>query len=286
MIMARGTQDILTELKQSYIDNDELRRAYGIREGVSFDEHFPKSSVETRLLYVVAYCVHILERLFDVFRSDVAEELDSRMAHRTKWYRHMVLRYRHGVSLIPERDKYDNTGLTPEDIAEAETVKYCAVEERGHHLYIKTAKGEVGSRTPLSPQEVLGLQTYIQEIKDAGVVFSIINEQADRFYCEVKIYYNPMLLNPEEKPVEKEIKRYISMLDFNGEYTHVGLVDTLQRIPGVVIPHLVEVRLQRENNPPHVCEVKEIAHSGYWVVGDDNDIRTEYVPYNTYEHER
>lgn len=284
--MARTTQDILAELKQAYLSDEELRRAYHLSEGITFDEHFPKSSVEARILYVAAYCTHLLERIFDIFKSDVSAELDSRMPHRAKWYRYMVLRYRHGVPLMTDSDKYDDTGLSPEDIAAAETVKFCAVEERGHRLYIKVAKGEEGNRTPIAAQELIGLQSYVQEIKDAGVVFELINEQADRFHCDARIYYNPMVLDPQVKPVENEIKRYVSRLEFNGEYTHVGLVDALQRIPGVVIPHLIEVRLQRGDNPPVVCEVRAIAWSGYWVVGHEEDVRVEYIPYNTQYNER
>lgn len=284
--MARSIQEIKQEMKREFVANPVLREHYGLNASKSFDEQFSKVSLEGLWLYIIAFCVHTLECLFDLFRHDVSEELYHRMAHRVPWYRYMVLRYRHGVPLMTDSDKYDDTGLSPEDIAAAETVKFCAVEERGHRLYIKVAKGEEGNRTPIDAQELIGLQSYVQEIKDAGVVFELINEQADRFHCDARIYYNPMVLDPQTQPVENEIKRYVSRLEFNGEYTHVGLVDALQRIPGVVIPHLTEVRLQRGDNPPVVCEVRAVAWSGYWVVGHEEDVRVEYIPYNTQYNER
>lgn len=278
--MARTVEEIKKEMTDRWIVNPEVVAAYELEAGKTFEEQFSKASLESLFFYDIAYSIWHNEKLFDEHVIDVNAELDTRLAHRQQWYRDKVLKYRHGQALITDTDQYDDAGLTPEQIEDAQVVKYCATGEAGSILQIKVAKGEPGARETLSEAEELGLQSYVAEIKDAGVLVEIINQQADKYSCKMIIYYNPTLLNPADKPVEIAIKEYVSNLAFNGEYSNMALVDHLQAITGVVIPHLIAAWTKRALNNWEACEVKAVAESGYFVVEKDEDLDIEYTPYS------
>ena len=254
-------------MTSAFIADQNIIAKYNLDSQKTFEEQFSKASIENILFYIIAMAHHIIERMFDTFRNDINQEIDSKLPHTVRWYRSKVLQFQYpNRALIADTDKYDNSGLSAEQIEELQVVKYCSVEDRESNLFIKVAKGVPGSRETLSNAEEEALRYYVSEIKDAGVPYKIINQQADKFFCTMDIYYNPMLLIPGQKPVENAIKEYVSNLDFNGVYANVWLIDRIQSIPGVVIPHLVEVKTQRAENPLNVVETSITAESGYFIV--------------------
>ena len=278
--MARTVAEIKDEMTSAWMADEATRQSYEIDPLKTFDEQFSPVSPERIKFYIIAMAYYIMERLFDKHVADINQALDDRLPHTVRWYRTKVLQFQYPHrSLMTDSDKYDNTGLDKSDIEELQVVKYCAVVDRFSNLLIKVAKGVPGAREMLSPDEVEALNYYIGEIKDAGVPHRIVNQQADKFFCEMQIYYNPMLLIPSEKPVENAIKEYVQNLDFNGVYANVWLVDRIQQIPGVVIPHLAWVKTQRAENPQVDVPASIVAESGYFIIENDSDLDITYTPY-------
>ena len=193
------------------------------------------------LLYVIAYCAHVLELLWDQYKIEVDAEIDAMLPHRAKWYRDKVLLFMKDKALIPDTDQYDTTGMDEDSINAMRVVKHAAVTEATDtsRLTIKVAGETNGKRAPISNAEETQLQAYIQEIKDAGVLFSLVNIAPDYFKCELDIYYNPMKdPNTVQYDCEQAIKDYIENLPFNGEFSNMALIDTLQAVDGVRIAEL------------------------------------------------
>lgn len=280
--MARTVEEIKQEIENSFIANQTIIDLYQLDTNKTFAEQFSAVSLESIIIFVVAFSIFVLEKIFATHKSEVDAELDTRLPHRRKWYWQKVLRFQYpNRALIPDTDRYDNTGLSDADIEDLQVVKFCAVHERGSTLFIKVAKGEVGNRAVLDPSEADALNAYITEIKDAGVPFQLINQQADKFRCQVTVLYNPMLLNPANKPCETAINNYVTTLDFNGEYRNVTLIDVLQEVPGVVIPHLIVAETQRAFNNWEVVDKRTVPESGYFIVENESDID---ITYTLYEH--
>lgn len=129
--------------------------------------------------------------------------------------------------------------MSEDEIAAARVVKHAVSAENkdASILTIKVAGEESGKRCRLDDDTESQLAAYIGEIKDAGVRINLVNIAPDIFNCEIDIYYNPMLL-PEniEQSCRDAVQKYIENLPFNGEYTNMELVDTLQKVEGVKIP--------------------------------------------------
>ena len=245
--------------------NEAAASAYEFTPGDNFTERFSKVSVENVLFYVVACAVWVLECLFDAHTADVDSRIDEILPHRPKWYRDKALRFMKGKVLLPDSDEYDTSTMSEEEIAATRVVKHAvAVESRETSiLTVKVAGESDGRRAPLDEETVQQLEAYFAEIKDAGVRINVVNKEGDPFSCEVDIYYDAML-TPEtvKNDCEAAIKSYIENIPFNGEYTNMALVDTLQGVDGVKV-----VELTRASTGGAAINARYVPDAGYFTVG-------------------
>lgn len=231
--------DIKESIAADFMQNESAAASFGFPVGANFTTHFSKVSIVSILFYVVACAVWVLENLLDLHKQEVNTRIEEILPHRPKWYRDKVLAFMKNMPLISDTDRYDTEGMSEDEIAAARVVKHAvAMENRDASiLTIKVAGEAGGKRCRLDDDTESQLAAYISEIKDAGVRINLVNIVPDIFNCEIDIYYNPMLL-PEniEQSCRDAIQKYIENLPFNGEYTNMELVDTLQKVEGVKIP--------------------------------------------------
>lgn len=236
--MARTIAEIKKDITAEFMRNEYVAEAFGFTPGESFTAHFSKVSILSILFYIFAVAAWTLEKLFDSYRAEVDARIDEIIPHRPKWYRDKVLDFMKDHVLIPDTDRYDTTGMTEDTIAAAKVVKHAVASESedASLLTIKVAGEKGGRRCKLDTETERQLAAYIAEIKDAGVRPALVNADPDRFNCEVDIYYDPMLVaQTVETACREAIREYIENLPFNGEYTNMALVDTLQSVEGVRI---------------------------------------------------
>lgn len=270
--MGKSITDIKEEICQEFMRNEKAAERYGFTPGSAFGDFFSSASIENIMFYVWAVCAWSFEQLLGCHKREVSVIVEEIATHRPKWYRDKVLAFMADKELIPDSDGYDISGLTESDIKNSRVVKHCvAMESRDASLLIVKVAGENGGiRTPISDRNETQLLRYLSEIKDAGVRISLVNMEADQFNCSVDIYYNA-LLNPEEvkRNCESAIKNYIENLPFNGEYTNMALVDTLQEIDGVRIVELQSSSaLAANQSTTSAINARLTPAAGYFKPGD------------------
>jgi hypothetical protein len=257
-----------------------VRAKYGLAEGATFEGSLSAVSVERALLYAWSASAWVVEQLLGLHKSEVDGALLALMPHTARWYKEKALRFQFpGRALVADTDRYDNSGLTEEDIAGLEVVKFCAVTDKVGELQVKVAKGAAGARAPLSADEVAGLSYYLSEVRDAGVRVTVVNRSADRLTMSATVYYNPLALDPAAHPVEAAVREYASGLAFNGVLSTTRLVDVMQGVAGVMLVQLAAATVQRAQNAAEPLGVQRVAESGYWVAGEE-DISIAYTPYS------
>lgn len=278
--MARTITEIKKQMTDNFIGNSYVQNMYSLDTTKTFEEQFSTVSLESILFYVIASAIFVIESLFDTHNSEVEEMLLKLVPHSRDWYREKVLRFQYpGRSLVTDKDYYDNTGLTADDILDLEIVKFCAIEENNGWLKVKVAKGAAGAREQLTTAEENALKVYIEEVQDAGVNIEIVNQQADKIYATIDIYYNALKLDPADGMVEEAFINYASTLEFNGILKYNKLIDALQNVTGVELVAPLSIQIQRAANPLEDLGVQKIAMSGYWVVNDAADLVINYKPY-------
>ena len=240
--------------------------------------------------YITAFVIWTLEKIFDEHKKEVSEALSEQKPHTARWYRNKALAFQYGFDLRSETDLFDNTGKSKEEIENSKIIKYSAVTEveTESRLIVKIATEQSGELQPISQGQKASFDAYINEIRDAGVRITTINYLPDILKLQMKIYRDPLVLDENgqsiltgEKPVEKAIKEYFKKLPFNGELVLAHLVDSLQQVEGVKIPHIILAEskwIDAETNGYgnfQPIEVKTIPISGYFKIENFNGI--EYV---------
>lgn len=237
--------------------------------------------------YVVAFSIFTLEKLFDVFKTEINLTIENLKPGTRDWYKQMVLNFQYGHNLIIDSDEYDNSGFTQQQIDSSKIVKYCAVTDKGDILSIKVATSSGTELEPLSNAQLLALQAYIQKIKYGGVFISLVNETADSIKFSATIFYNPMLIDGNGVDnlsgvaiVKNAIENHLRTLSFNGVFSTQALIDDLQKVEGVVYatPSLVEVKSSVAAAYEEV-ETYYIPASGYLRFVSPTHLNLTFIPY-------
>ena len=278
--MARTIQEIQDEIFASITANENLAEL----------NSQSKVAIYRLIVFIVAFAIWTLEVLFDTHKSELQTELSNQKSGTLAWYRTMALAFQYGFTLIPDSDKFNNQEATAEQIAASKIVKYSAVSEGSvdSRIVIKIAGETAGTLAPITADQYTAFEAYINEVRYAGVKVSIINYLPDKLSLNIKIYRDPLLIDAMGnsilnggKPVEDAIKAYMKQLPFNGELILAHLVDHLQRVEGVIIPHIISAQsswIDPTANGYQTAQpinVRTIPVSGYFEMVDFNGI--EYV---------
>lgn len=236
--MARTIQQIKEDIAATFMMNAVAAEKYGFEKGSDFYRTFSKASTFSMLFYIFAAASWLVESLFDQYKAEVDARIEEIIPHRPKWYRDKVLAFMKGKELVQDADYYDTSDMSDADIEAARVVKHVVAVERSDTSILTIKVRGVNGR--LDDETEGQLKRYIDEIRDAGIKYNLVNTDPDTFNCEVDVYYNPLLL-PEmiQEACVLAITDYINNLPFNGQYTNMEMIDRLQVIEGVRIVEFV-----------------------------------------------
>lgn len=232
--------------------------------------------------YIVAASIWALEVLFDNFKAEATELVDSEKPHTLRWYRQKALDYQHGGTLLDGSDEYDNTSLTPDEIADMKIVAQAAAVEdpNTNALVVKVAKEDGGELEPLDGSETAAITAYFAAIKDAGVKLQVRSVNADRLRIEVDVYYDATILSENgarldgtsSTPVQDSVYYFLRSAPFNGEFVKAHLVDAMQAVGGVKVPDLKVCQARRDDDPSFSSvNVFYQPFAGYLKIYDEGD---------------
>lgn len=269
--MARSIQDIQEQIYQAKANEPALNELNSTS----------KTAIWRLLIYIVSVAIWTLEKIFDLHKKEVDERLSQLKPHTARWYRNKALAFRYGVDLLPDSDQYPPP---PSEGDGGRIIKYSAVvEKETGQLIVKIATEQGGKLQPISQTQQRAFEAYIAEIKDAGVRVTVTNYLPDRLILNLDVYYDPLVLgadgvhhNNGNKPVEDAINQYMKELPFNGEMVLAHLIDKLQQVEGVKIPHLLEAKSAWIDpnsggyGTAQPISVSVIPESGYFEVSFEN----------------
>ncbi len=251
-----------------------------------------KANLLRLLTYIVAVCQWTIEQLQDAHKAEVNELIAAKKPHSLRWYAEKAKAFQFGHNLAPEQDYYDNAGVSDEDIENSKVVKFAAVvrQKRANgrvYLRIKAARANGTDLASLASDQLYALREYFDRIADAGVDIEVDSGEADRLQLKLRIYYNPLIIGAngsrldgtDGTPVPNAIRAYLQNLPFNGLFVLAQLVDALQAVEGVEIPHLLACQTSYAQFSPVSVDVEYVPDSGYLRI-DDADLNIEYIPHS------
>lgn len=241
-------------------------------------------------LWVTAYAIWTLEKLFDIFKKEVDDTIQTKMPHTGSWYVYKAKNFQYGYNLVTDKDYYDNTGIDEQTIAASKIVAYAALVEQPL-IRLKVAKKSGADLAKLSAPELAAFVAYILRIKDAGVKLkstTITSTDPDDLKLVLRVKYNPLILDStgarldgtDATPVKSGIKKYLadkSAADFNGLFSVQKLVDAIQAIEGVQDLHVDSILYKYGALPFTSVDIDFVPDSGYLVIQDAN-LTITYIP--------
>lgn len=283
--MARNRAAIKLEMTTSFMANESLAGTYGFTVGASFADEFSIVSFENILFDLLSYFMFLLEQIFDTHKKEVDDIIEAKMPHRPSWYRSKAKAFQYGFDLIEDSDKYDNTGFTDDVVEASKIIKYSAVTQNGGQLLIKIASENNGVLTPITAPQKAAFDAYIAEIADCGVKYIVVNNKPDILLLNMQIYIDSLVLDDKgmsilkgNYPVQDAILEYMKELPFNGELVLAHLVDKIQQVEGVRIPHIVNAESQIIDNSSNdylsaqPINVKTVPESGYFTIPNFDNV--------------
>jgi hypothetical protein len=249
--MARTIQEIKKDMTDAWMGNEDVRAKYNLLPTDIFEDKFYKASIENILFYVVAFALHVYERIFDTKSDELTAYVDAMRPHTREWYIKMMKQYQHG-------DIFNESLGCYETIDESkQIVKYCSLSTNTSGvLEYKVAQDDGSGNPEVIPQNIISsIQSYIERVKeDAGVRCKIYSNPSDKFKCKIDILYDPTVLNangskvsdPGSFPVLDAIRDYFISFPFDGVFSNMGITDAIQAVVGVRIPQILESWAKKE----------------------------------------
>lgn len=285
--MARTLNEIKQDIYSSFLGNTTLEAMYGFNPTLPFENQFSKLSFEYNIIDIIAFAIYLLQELFGAHKTEVQNVIASTTPGRPSWYKLMTMNFQFGYALVPDEIYYDNTGIDNSLIEASKVVKYCAATGNLRGVRIKVAgENSSGVLEPLTNAQAVALVNYLEQIKYAGVRIQLVNEPADLLKCTLQIHYDPLVLDSNgarldgtsATPVQDAVDEFLKTMQFNGVFTEMALVDALQQVEGVVIPHVESLAAKYASVSYITFEVSYLPVAGYLRVGELN---ITYVPFNS-----
>ena len=233
------------------------------------------------LFYIFATCAWAIEKLIDTHKSEIQTLIDAEMPHTLTWYQAKAKAFRYGQALMTDSDEYDDTDLTDEDIENMQIVKCAAVVESDGGIIVKVATENGDDLEPISEEQLTAFKSYMGEIKDAGVPVTVFNYPADLLSLNLIVRVDASVIDASGNSIlegnaviEDTINEYLRNLPFNGELILASLVDALQTIDGVKVPHISSAKVSKMTDAgygdPTSIEISDIPYSGYYSLSELN----------------
>jgi hypothetical protein len=282
--MARSISEIQKEMVDAISTNQILSGQLTLITSTS------KASIARLFTFIVATAIWMLEVFFDQHNKEVDEKLANQKSGTLPWYRTMALKFQDGFDLVTDHDYFDNGDATLEKIKESRIIKYAAVGESAaeSRVIIKIAGETAKKLSPITSEQKASFETYMKEIKWAGVAVTVINYKPDKLFLEIQIKRDALVLNDKgmsiknaNYPVEEALLEHMKELPFDGDLRLSAIVDKLQKVPGVLDATIKSAKsawIKSDNgdyDQPQPILISKVPVSGYFEIETFENI--EYV---------
>lgn len=202
-----------------------------------------KMSIIDSFTWVVSACIWAHETLFDVFKVDIAKDLQNRINGTPAYYSNALLKYQSGDSLVMSED---GTQFSYQSVNEEKRIvkksSYSEIDEAGFNdkkLILKVATGESGAYEKIDTEELIKVQSYLNEISFAGTHGTVVSRIGDIVIPRVTVYYDGAVsVDDVYSNISAQLNTFITNLDFDSVVYAQKVMDAIQQAEHVVDVHI------------------------------------------------
>lgn len=224
------------------------------------------------IVYVMAFVIYSLEKLFTLFKKDITEIVTNNRIGSLPWYAQVSKAFQLGDNLN-ENLEYNTLNT------ELQIITRVAVKELlSSTLSIKVAKGATqASLGPLAEIEEQQFTAYLNKVKPAGVRIDVQSLTADQIQITAEVFYNPLFATADiTTRLIAAINDYSSNIDFGGQLNRNDLISRVRQEEGIDDFIIIQLQVVQNNVAITVNRAQELA-AGYAVFDDQNSTFT-YTP--------
>ncbi len=279
--MAKTVQEYYDEIKA-----EALSRATSVGnvDFVNMMNNTSRVAIWKIIFWAAAYGAYLIAVVLDLFRIETDDKIKRLKPHTLKWWAEKAMTFQYGDNLVPEKDYYDNTGLTETEIKQRQVVKYAAAIEQffsngefGIRLKLAGEDGS-GARIALTTPQLDAFKEFLARYRHAGVYREATTDDADHLKLVLRVYYNPLVLTNtgaridgfSATPLQDAIDAHTKNLPFNGRFNLTALVDAMQAVDGVSDPRILSAQTQYAALPYTNVNDEVIPDAGYLKIYDLN----------------
>lgn len=205
-----------------------------------------KMSVLDTFTWVASACIWAHENIMDVFKVDIASDLQNRINGTPAYYANALLKYQSGDDLVINDEgticSYATTDETKRVITK---VSYAEVTEENFNdkmLLLKIATGDPGSYSQIENDELLKIRAYLNKLLFAGQHALVVSRKGDVVVPKVTVYYDGAVEESEVfQNIENALDTFIANVSFDGVVYSQKIVDAIQNAE-----HVTDVQIDSE----------------------------------------
>lgn len=196
-------------------------------------------SILDAITWTTSACIWAFENIMDVFKVDIAKDIQNRINGTPAYYANALLKYQTGDNL---EISDDGTSFSYPSIDETKRivskVAYSESSQEGFYdkqLLLKIATGTPNAYSRIAEDEMIKIQAYIDLIKFAGTSIKVVSRKGDVLIPRVTVYHDGAVTNDEVYDnITESLNNYIRSMDFNGVVYVQKIIDAIQSAEHVV----------------------------------------------------
>lgn len=233
--MARTLTEIYTVAKQcrdKYLELTEF-------------QNDSKMSILDAFTWVTSSCIWAFENMLDVFKVDLAKDLQNRVNGTPAYFANALLKYQSGDDLVVSEDGASFSYATIDESKRIiSKVSYSEVVEDGYHdklAIYKIATGEPGAYARIEEDELLAIRAYLGKILFAGQHAMVVSRNGDVLIPRVTVYHDGAISEDElYTNIENSLNDFIANMSFDGMLYAQKIIDCIQNAE-----HVTDVEVDR-----------------------------------------
>lgn len=239
--MARTLTEIYTEAK-------ECRNKY--LQLTEF-ENTSKMSVLDAITWTASACIWTFENIMDVFKVDLARDLQNRINGTPAYYANAMLKWQYGDELqMNEEGTQFSYAAVNENNRIITKVAYAEMTQEGFfdkELQLKVATGDPGQYKRLSDEQLIAARAYLNQISFAGTHVNLVSRKGDVLIPRLIVYYDGAVTPSEVYAnIEQSLNEFITNMAFNGIVYVQKIIDAIQKAEHVTDVYINTAETDRQ----------------------------------------
>lgn len=197
-------------------------------------ENSSKMSILDAFTWTTAACIWAFENVMDVFKVDLAKDLQNRINGTPGYYANALLKFQYGDELqMNEEGTQFSYASVNENKRIITKVAYSESSEEGFfdkELQFKVATGSPGHYESLTDEQLIAARAYMNQIAFAGTHFNMVSRKGDVLIPRLTVYYDGAVA-PDEvyANIEQSLNDFIANLAFDGVIYAQKIIDAIQQ---------------------------------------------------------